>query len=144
MCDRTRKACPENQAGTCCCHLEGSGTKLADASTAQSEVMFSLFVMGCLKGAMSRTTHLQKNWQVFSSLLIVIGLNVLNLRQLKPSLVIFAFLSFRWCFSMFENYYFKVSFNFKVIRKMTKTPWHFSFKNTTLSNCCRTDLFSFK
>lgn len=47
--DGTRKACPENQAGLHCCQLEGSGTKLADASTAQSKVMFSLLVMGCIK-----------------------------------------------------------------------------------------------
>ena len=51
--------------------------------------------------------------------LIVISL---NLCQLKPSLVICAFLVFRLCFPMFENYYSKASFNFKVIRKMTKTP----------------------
>ena len=33
----------------------------------------------------------------------VIGL---NLRQSKPGLVMFAFLLFRWCFSMLEKYYF--------------------------------------
>ena len=52
----------------------------------------------------------------FFKFVVVIGL---NLRQLKPSLIIFAFLLFRWCFSMLENYYFKVSFNFEVIRKIT-------------------------
>ena len=29
---------------------------------------------------------------------------------------------------MLENYYFEVSFNFKVIRKMIKTLWNCSFK----------------
>ena len=72
--------------------------------------------MAFVKGATSRTTHLEKIGNFFSSLLVVIGL---NLRQFEPSLVSFAFLLFRWCFSMLENYYFEVSFNLKVIRKMT-------------------------
>ena len=68
------------------------------------------------KGATSRITHLEKTGNFFSSLLVVIGP---NLRQSKPSSVIFAFLLFPWVFSMLENYYFEASFSFKVIRKMT-------------------------
>ncbi len=41
----------------------------------------------------------------------------LDLHQLKPSSIIFGFLLLRWCLSSLENYYFKVSFNLKEIRK---------------------------
>ena len=70
-----------------------------------------------VKGATSRFAHLEKFSLTFSSSSFAIRLNLLHP---QPSLFLFGFLSPLWCFSTLVNYYFEVSFSFKVILYIAK------------------------
>ena len=59
---------------------------------------------------MSWFVHLEKSSLNFSSLLIVICVNLLHPR---PFLFLYGLLLFLWCFSIFFLYYFQVSSNLK-------------------------------
>ena len=69
-------------------------------------------------GATLPFVHLEKFAVKFSSLSFVIRVNLLHP---LPSLFLFGLLLSLWCFSIFVNYYFQVSFNFKAILLVVKT-----------------------
>ena len=71
-----------------------------------------LFASVFIKGVTSPFVHLEKNAVKFSSLSLVIRVNFLHP---LPSLFLFGLLLSFWCFSIFVNYYFQVSFIFKAI-----------------------------
>jgi len=70
-----------------------------------------------VKGATSRTVHLEKLGQFFSSLSLVI---LLNLSQTWHPYLLLVFLIQFWSYSTLGNYYFEISSNLKVIRKWLK------------------------
>ena len=71
-----------------------------------------------LKVATSRFAHLEKFGLKFSSLSLLIRFNLLHP---WPSLSFYRSLLSLWCFSIFVNYYFQVSFNLKVTGQNTVT-----------------------
>ena len=68
------------------------------------------------KGATSRTMHLEKIGNFFK----FVDCNRSLSSSVEAFLGYFCVFIYPLVFSMLENYYFEVSFNFKVIRKMTK------------------------
>ena len=78
--------------------------------------------IGLLPIGLKELRHRQRILKKIDNFFKFVGRNQsFSLRQLKPSLVIFVFLLFRWCFSKLENFYYEGSFIFEVNRKMTKS-----------------------